>query len=301
MVFRVTQFQNDTQFLFNHTNARDNEARVLERLSTLKKVNRSSDNPEHYNRIANAKTDLNDVEKFTGVIENTLSQFTFVEDAFNGIRDALDDAREITLRGTSHLHDDEERETIADELRDLRLTIINRLNTRHEGQYIFSGTDVDVQPFQDTATGNYSGNTDIMEVRINESDRITTNFIGSEVAFGPGGQGSADDMLDVLADLETAYRANDVTTINAEITRMRPIQERMNQIISEVGTRSARVVAERNHYDAFETDLRAVLAQLEDVDLAEEALNLEAAQTTINAQLRTQGTINRQSLLDFIG
>jgi len=301
MVFRVTKILNDQQFLFNNTRSREEEAKTLERISTLKKVNRASDQPADFRRIQSTKADLAETASYQNIIEGTLTKFHLVEDTMGSIRDDLEEARAIALQGTSNLNGPLERETIADELQQLRLSIINRLNTRHEGEYIFSGTAINTQPFQDPATGNYSGNAETLEINVSPTDTVTVNFPGDELAYGPGGQGSADDVLDLLADLETAFRANDMVTINAELPRLRPVQERINQTISEVGTRSVRLLSEQSHYDEFELNLRAVLSDLEDADLAEEALNLEATQNIIQGQLRSHGSTSRQSLLDFIG
>ena len=301
MVFRVSHGQTDLQFLLRNNATREQEAQSLERLSTLKKVNRGSDNPEHYNRIRDTKTDLAATSTFQDSIAHTLGQFSLVENALGGIRDAIDEARSLIVRGTSHLHDADERTTVADELEQLRLTIFNRLNTRSEGHYLFSGTNVNTEPFQDPVTGLYSGNAGLQTVRLSESDTMVSNFVGSDIAFGAGGQGSADDILDALQDIETAFRNNDLPTINAELPRLEPIFERINLIISEVGTRGQRLVLEQNHYDQFELSLQAVLTELEDVDLAEESVNLKAIQDTLQAQLRSHGTIQRQSLLNFLG
>lgn len=300
MVFRVSNAANDLQFLMHNRRARFEESSVLEHLSTMKKVNRASDNPEHYNRIANTKIDLSETRTFKDSIASALSTFQITEDALGGVRDAIAEARSITLRGTSHLHDPLERETIADQIGQLRLSIMNRLNTRNEGNYIFSGTLTSTEPFQDPVTGNYSGNTTAVDVRVSQTDTVQINFNGEEIAFGPGGQGSADDILDALSDIETAYRTNNLAAVATEMTRLEPALERVNNIISEVGVRAQRLIMEQGHYETFETELLTTLSQLEDADLAEEALNLEQAQNTIQAQLRSQGTVNRQSLLDFL-
>lgn len=301
MVFRVTQFQNDQQFLLEFQRARDNESRVLERLSTLKKVNRASDDPLNYGRIAETRDQIEQNEAFRQNIQATQDRLAQTEIALTSIRDALDRARELTLEGVSITNTAAERQTVAQEISQLRANIFNRLNTQHEGEYIFSGTNTNIEPFQDLATGNYSGNTDLVEVRISESENLTTNFIGSEVAYGPGGQGGNDDILDVLSDLATSFAANNVALANLVVPRLAETSDRINTIISEVGTRGVRLIAQDDTYSKTEVALRSVLADLEDADLAEEALNLEQQRTLIDSQLRSQGSINRQSLLDFIG
>jgi len=301
MTFRVTNYQNDLQFLLENRTARERESQVLERLSTLKKVNRASDDPDNYGRIRDAKDALAETIALRENLESTLQRFTAVEDALGGIRDSLAEARELVIGGVSITNTDSERETIADQLAEIRGAILNRLNTRYEGDYLFSGTATTTQPFQDPVTGNYSGNGNLVTVRLSPSDRMVTNWPGEDIAFGPGGQGSADDVLDALADLETEFRANNLAGVNAEIPRLEPAFDRINRFIGEVGARSGRLLAEQAYYENFELSMNATLAELEDADLAEEAVNLDTVQNQIQAQLRTQSTIDRQSLLDFLG
>lgn len=301
MTVRIAEFANFRQFLIDHRHSNEQQANVLERLSTMKKVNRASDDPGHFRQIKDTHAELRETHSFQDNIQNMMDRFRITEDIFNDIRSSMDEVRELAIQGTSFLYGDLERETVADELEQLRLNIINRLNTQLEGDYIFSGTLSDTEPFQDPATGVYSGNLETTDVRISKTDTIRANFTGEEIAFGATGQGGAEDILDIIADLITAFRNNDVAAVNTEIPRLRPAGERINRLTSEVGNRSLRLVSEQNHYDAFEENLRSILAELEDADLAEETVNLEMVNNTITAQLRSQGTINRQSLLDFLG
>ena len=301
MTVRIPEFANYRQFLLEHQHSNEQQSSVLERLSTMKKVNRGSDDPAHYRQIKDTKAELMETNSFQDNIQSLMDRFRITEDIFGDIRTAMDEARELAIQGTSFLYGDLERETIADELEQLRLNIINRLNTQLEGEYIFSGTLNDTEPFADATTGVYTGNLEVVDVRISKTDTIRTNFTGEEIAFGTTGQGGSEDILDIMDDLIIAFRNNDLTAVNAEIPRLRPAGERINRLISEVGNRSLRLVNEQNHYDVFEENLRGVLAELEDADLAEETVNLEKVNNTITAQLRSQGTIGRQTLLDFLG
>ena len=300
MTLRVASFQNLEQFLRYNEDSKAEQASVLERLSTLKKVNRASDEPDHFRRIKDAHTNLSEQAAFKDNIESLQSRFRIMEDALGSIRDGIDRVRELTIQGSSFIYDDEERETIADEIEQIRLSIINQLNTTHEGEYLFSGTLSTTQPFQDPVTGAYSGNLETIEVRISRTDTVTANMTGEEIAFGTTGQGGAEDILDVMDDLVVAFRANNDAAISAEIPRLRPATERIGRLVSEVGTRSLRIVSEQTRYDEFEQSLRATLSALEDADLAEEAVSLEKVNATIDSQLRSAGSIDRRSLFDFL-
>ena len=299
MVFRLGEFANDRQFLLYNQRSNFEQSQILEHISTLKKVNRGSDDPVNFSRIENTRDQLEQNAAFERNIEALLQKNGVIESSLNSILESFDAARELAVQGTSHLHDDLERETIADQIQQYRESIINRLNTRHEDEYLFSGTLTTTQPFD--AAGVYSGNTTVVNARINDTDTIQTNFIGSDLAYGPTGPGDPTDIIEILTNLETAFRANDEVAINAELPRMRDVTERLNEAIAEVGTRNVRLIAENDRYAVFEESLTTVLAQLEDADLAEEIVDLEQVQNTLQAQLRSQGTINQQSLLNFLG
>ena len=299
MVFRLGEFANDRQFLLYNQRSNFEQSQILEHISTLKKVNRGSDDPVNFSRIENTRDQLEQNAAFEKNIETLLQKNGVIESSLNSILESFEAARELAVQGTSHLHDDLERETIADQIQQHRESIINRLNTRHEDEYLFSGTLTTTQPFD--AAGVYSGNTTIVNARINDTDTIQTNFIGSDLAYGPTGPGDPTDIIEILTNLETAFRANDEVAINAELPRMRDATERLNEAIAEVGTRNVRLTAENDRYAVFEENLTTVLAQLEAADLAEEIVDLEQVQNTLQAQLRSQGTINQQSLLNFLG
>jgi len=301
MVFRVTQSQIDGKFLMQQGIALADESQILEKLSTFKKVNRASDNPGDANLINQAKNDIGEATGFRKAIEATLSRFQAVETAFTEIRDVLDDARELVVEGSLSVNNPE-RQTIADQLGHYRAEIIDRLNVKHEGQFLFDGTvQVATPPFDDPVTGAYTGNNSLYSLRLNAQENVVVNWPGSTVAFGPGGFGSSDDVLFLLQTLEDAFRADDLATIDATLPLLAPADERINGLIGEVGALSGRLISEQDHYENFELGLREVLQDLESADLAEEAVYLKQARNKVDAQLRAQGSVNRQSLLDFLG
>lgn len=299
MTLRLGEFDNLRSFLVHNERESFNQAQILERLSTLKRVNRASDAPIDFRAISDAKQQMSQTAGYQKNIETSLAKYNVMETQLNGIVSSFSEARETALAATSVLNSDLERETMADEISQLRLNIIGHLNARHEGRYLFSGTLTGTEPFD--ATGTYSGDSNTVRVNISESDTIVNNIPGDEIAFGAGGAGSATDIMEILNNLETALRNDDDAAINAEVVRMRDAEVRLNEVVGEVGTRSARLILEQNHYSDFELELQSVLSELEDADLAEEVANLERSNTVIESQFRSQSTISQQSLLDFLG
>lgn len=299
MGLRIGEFDNLRSFLVHNERESYNQAQILERLSTLKRVNRASDDPTDFRAIRDAKDQLSQTAGFQKNIETSLAKYNVMETQLNAVVSSFSDARELALASTSVLNSDLERETMADEIAQLRLNIVGRLNARHEGSYLFSGSLTRTEPFD--AVGVYSGDINTMRVRVSESDTIINNIPGDEIAFGAGGVGGPTDIMEILNNLETALRNDDDAAISTELVRMRDAEARLNEVVGEVGTRSARLILEQNHYSDFELELQSVLSELEDADLAEEVSNLERANTVIESQFRSQSTISQQSLLDFLG
>lgn len=298
MTFRVGEFSTLRIFQLNNETSQYDQSRILERISTQKRINRASDHPEDFQRVRDTHASLDKADAYKSVIQKTQSSYDLVETSLDSIRESIDRVRELTVSGTSVINDADARTTVADQIQQMRENIIARLNTRDEGQYIFSGTETATAPFD--TTGVYFGNSTINQIRINDTDRMPIGFTGDQIAFGAGGQGSATDVLDALQQLETAFRNNDLTTINTELPRLAPIQDRINGMIASVGTRTQRLDMEKGNFDSLDEGLQAILASLEDVDLADEVTKLDKNRTAMDSQLRAQSQLNRQSLLNYL-
>lgn len=299
MSVRVSEFSNLRQFLYHHTNTRVEESEILERFATGKRVNRPSDDPLAYRRIKDVNAERAQNETFQESIETVLNEYAAVEGVLNSVGNGLTRVYELAVQGASETYGDLSREAIAEELDEIRETLVSLLNTSFEGRFLFSGTARTTQPFD--TTGTYFGNSDTVDIPVSRTDSVVANFPGDALVFGAGGAGSADDMLDMIADLSAAMRADNTAAIDAEMQRIDPILERVNDTLGILGARMARMISDVSNYQDFEITLREVLAEIQDADMAEEISNLEANQTALEAQLRSKGTTSRRSLMDYLG
>ena len=89
MTIRLGEFANLRTFQLYNERESFNQARILERLATLKQVNRASDNPEDYRAIADAKNQMSETEGFQNTIQTMLSKYSAVETHMNSIVNQL--------------------------------------------------------------------------------------------------------------------------------------------------------------------------------------------------------------------
>jgi len=299
MALRITPNLSDRQFLRHHQASRNLETRILERLSSMKRINRPSDDPAGNAQALLNHQQLSENQGYKVAISDLMGQFSMVENALNHLVDLVHAAHEAAIQGASETTSASGRAAIAGELDQMREEMLAQLNTKHMGRWLFSGTASDVQAFD--STGLYQGNTDQRYVEINPSESVAALTIGSDLAYGTGGAGSSGDMLDLLSDLSTALNANNTAAIDGELGRFQAIRDRLNQELGSLGARSATLLREEERYGSYDLALAEILSQVEDADLAEEITDLQLNKTAIEAQLRGQSQMTRLNLFDFLG
>ncbi|MCB1052593.1 MAG: flagellar hook-associated protein FlgL [Acidobacteria bacterium] len=299
MALRITPTQSDRQFLRYHTEAQDTENQLIERLSSLKRVNRPSDDPTASAQIIQTHKQLSENKAYQSAIQQLMGNFSVVENGLNQMYELMVSAQEKAVQGASETYSATARVALADEIDQIREEMLAQLNVQYQGRYVFSGTATDTQPFD--ATGTYFGDTNQKFVEINTSQTVPEKFFGSDIAFGTGGMGSPEDMLDMLSDLSIALRADNTVAIDAELQRFDPILNRLNTAIGTLGARTATLLREEDRYTNFDVTLQEILSEIEDADLAEEITNLELNKVTLESQLRAQNQISRLNLFNFLG
>ncbi|RDU71032.1 flagellar hook-associated protein FlgL [Helicobacter aurati] len=86
------------------------------------------------------------------------------------------------LHGANDLHTPTSREALARDLEATKAHIINIANTSVGGKFIFSGSKVDIQPFD--MDGNYYGNDESLNALVSSKNLVPFNITGEELFYG---------------------------------------------------------------------------------------------------------------------
>ena len=190
-------------------------------------------------------------------------------------------------------------------------TLQSSMNTTLGGRYIFGGARDDVPPVTADAIGDITGGAgaDALQadgrkgyLQIDESTRVETNPLPQDYAvggfealreledfnIGPNGPfegapdtATSDFISGIIQDLEAAYQE----ILNAQASN--------GQILAEVEQTEITQTARRDM-------LEASVGDMSDVDLAEAAVELTAAQTQFEATAQAFNTVQGLSLLNFL-
>lgn len=248
--------------------------------------------------------------------EAYLDQHVFVSEklasqdtALNQIADAAQAARQSIADALATGRVD----TLVEEMQANMRNIVDGLNAKYGGKYLFAGGQVDTKPMTatqlsdltqvGTVISDFFKNDDFLaQNKVDDATTLTTGVLADDVgtaimtnlkafqAFEEGGSGPFTGALTAaqrtflegqLASWDQARR--DVTTITA---RNGLIQQRLDDVKETLNDR--------------QTSLQAMLGGITDVDMSEAITNLQAAQVSVQAAAQAMVSLQQSSLLNLL-
>lgn len=190
-------------------------SKILDQLSSGKKVNTAGDDPVAAVGIDNLNQQNALVDQFVKNIEYATNHLAITESKLGTAETLVSSTREQVLRAVNGTLSDSERQMVADELRGTLEELLAIVNTKDEsGNYMFSGNETGKQPFAFDASGNivYSGDNGVRQSVVASGVTIGTNIPGDS-AFMNAPSGMGDYSANYLAT-----QAGDFKVESAKIT-----------------------------------------------------------------------------------
>ncbi|WP_108649697.1 flagellar hook-associated protein FlgL [Dongshaea marina] len=162
-------------------------------LSEQKEVVHGSDDPVAISAIQRLRQDISVSEKHIQNGELAANSNAIEETSIAQAVNLLQRSRELLVAAGNGTYNTDNREALATELEQVREELIGVANTRDaNGQYIFSGYEVDTQPFQvnEFGTVDYHGDDGVRNYQIGPGVKISGNEAGDyafmNIATGNG-------------------------------------------------------------------------------------------------------------------
>lgn len=287
--------------------------RASEQMTTQKRINRPSDDPEGTKVILGYKESLGRIEQYQRNLDVADRNLQQTETTLNHVKDILQRAKDLALQGRNGTLNQDARNAIAGEIQQLQQQLLQAANTNINGEYLFAGYKTSTQPYTLSSSqpnadpvATYAGDSNTRAVQVSESSTIVIQARGDQVFQG---NGTADevDLFQTMADLEVALRAGNLDdTDNASVGAMLDdLDKGVNQVLNQttsVGAKLNRIEATRIEYQTQRDTLREFTSSIEDADVAQVAMELSRAKTALDATLGSANIVlHMPSLMDFIG
>lgn len=312
MGLRLTGLANFYLFQNSIQNRNNDHYKYSEQLSSNKRVNHPSDDPNAAADIIAYDQNLENLDQYSRNIDVASRSLNATDDALNGVKDIVMKAQELNQRAKGLLSADS-RVELANEVQQLQQHLLQLANTQINGDYIFSGYKTNVVPYalsnsQPNANPveTFSGNNQQMVVEIGQGVTLPTQVNG-QATFQGDGSSATVDIFQTLANLEVALRTNnnndsDPAGIAAQEANLDLARKQVLAQITTVGAYTNRIDMTKKHLEQQQISFKSYISSLEDADLTDVIYEYQRSATALQATIKSAGgTLNLPSILEFIG
>jgi len=279
--------------------------------ATGKRVNRPSDDPTAISPILSARTQIKASDRYIETIETGLDRVDGMDSYLDSIENSLVRIKEISIASVNGALSDKDMLTYADEVHQLRESLLADANAQIDGKYLFAGFAEKTQPFTfNTATPAvppvlYNGDNGTLEFEIAPNELIDVNISGNGLMMGDfDNDGTTDpgavDIFSLVTDLEQELRANNPAGIGALMDPLEAAADQVRGQRSLKGNIGHRLENARDHMEQIKIDMEEFRSRFEDADLIETITDLEQQRQSYQAALSVTGKVSELSILDYI-
>jgi flagellar hook-associated protein 3 FlgL len=191
----------------------------------------------------------------------------------------------------------------ADEIDQLAAAIKQEANTQYNGQYIFSGTATNTQPYASSTGDVFQGNTAAVTRQIGPGSSLQVNVDLSGV-LGSGSSAADGKLLDTLrsisADMRSGNSSGVVDLSSNQLTNLQNSLNSLEQVQANVGAAQNRLTLAGDRIQGLQNSDTAALSNDEDVNMAQAVTTFSSEQAAFTAALKAGANIVQSSLMDFL-
>lgn len=312
---RITNSTLSTNYLRNLTKNLEQMQKYQNQLASGKTVSRPSDDPLLVSKIMDLNNSILQNEQYNKNITDTIGWVRTQDGALNNVSAVLNRIRDLMIYGANGSLSETDRLAIRDEVEMKLQELADILNANFDGRYIFAGQKTLTQPFSiegemltynknaaDSATDGSQENI-IREI----SKGVEVNLITAGNVLITTTGASEDDNNDLGKLLNNIFNAvggedaDEIKKIAGDyLADLDKHIDNILQVRSKIGSIDNRLEAAEDRNKSENLNLTQLLAEREDIDIAEKYMEYSVMKTIYLASLQVGAQILQPSLLDYI-
>ncbi|MDP2859056.1 MAG: hypothetical protein Q8P50_13920 [Bacillota bacterium] len=270
-------------------------------LSSLKQLNRPSDDPAGCLDALRLKRCILDTARYKENIDDAQRWLDMTEDVTSSLTAVSRSAMDLATRAASQTLPVESRQALALQVDQLIRQSIDTANHSTGTRPLLSGYETRSLPVQATKTGSeitgvtFSGDDGKIVRQVGPNATMEVNSLVAET-LGPAGSSLVEDMI----CLRDAIKSADSAAISGAAQRVNEHHTRLVAIMGEIGAKGNRLELMRERYSQEEITLSGLLSRIEDTDIAECTVRVQAAAHSYATVLAVGARIVTPTLVDFL-
>ena len=286
--------------------------------------------------VLTTRTELRHSERYLETMNVTQDKMDAADGYLASIENALQRAKELGISAVNSSRDDDNLNTIADEIAGIRSQLLDTANASIGGKYIFSGYQENTPPF--TANPNYdpaaydaadsttwpyqyNGDNKPTQMEIGPNEYVETSITGNELflgvsnsnwtSAGTAASGQPEeghvDVFSVLTRLEEALRAGNLSDENGpgggvqqQTGNLEIAADQERRLRSHMGVQASHVESSMFRQEDIRDDLKQLLSRYEDTDPFENFSAILQQESSLQAALSITARVSEISILDYL-
>jgi flagellar hook-associated protein 3 FlgL len=300
---RITTQMTTASVLSSINNVQDQLATTQQQLSTGLSINQPSDNPYGASLAIQLKNQMAGLSNYNSSITDGTAWASAADTSLQNVMSMLQRAQELTIQSSNGVESSTDLSASADEIDQLADAIKQEGNTQYNGQYIFSGTASNTQPYSSSTGDVYQGNTSAVTRQIGPGSTLQVNVDISSV-LGSGTSANDGKLLDTLrtiaSDMRSGTSAGVADLSSTQITNLQNSLNSLTQVQANVGATQNRLTLATDRIQGLQNTDTASLSSDEDVNMATAMTTFSNQQAAFTAALKAGANIVQSSLMDFL-
>ena len=302
--------------------------------ATGKKVTTASDDPTAVQPMLFTRSQMTETDQYISNVTDGLDRMDVMDGYLDTTQNYLTRVKEIGIAGANATLNKTDRLSYADELSQIRGAITDQLNAQFNGRHLFSGYKEGTAPVGTTegasvdspngtavagmttyaVSGEISqdeiklqtGPGQTIQVNLNVEELIKTQVpvrdADGTIQTDADGDPIMEEvnLLDTLASMEAALRANEPQGVSAMLDDLEVGAEQVRLKRSSMGNSANRLETALNSLEQSKLDLKETLSGYEDADLVETLAKMTQQESALQAALTVTGRVSKLSILDYI-
>jgi len=291
---RITENILTEKYLYNQSIIKEKLLKTQIQLSTNNKLQKLTDNLSDSLEVIRLDTQVRRSELYLKNIDNSLD---FIEASTRALDNVTVEVQRIisNIVNVSNPINDKNITTVGLSIKSSLEAIVNSLNEKHNGMYLFGGTDftdspwsVDINGKAQTTTVDFSGE---MKVQLTDNVKETINIPGNKI--------QDTNLLQTINDIIDSFDAGNVPD-QALLDRLMNSYNEIISVQSLAGEKFRRMddisVMMKNNLD----NRTVMLAKKVEVDPAELAVELQYQDYLLQLSYKMASAILPKSILDYL-
>ena len=300
---RVTNHMLSAKVLQNLTKSLQEFQRINNQMSSGNAVSKPSDDPVATGRILSLKSSLTAQERYYGNMNDAESFLTTTDDALDNFSESLLRVRTLMLEGGSGSVSSSDRKAIASEIDQVIDQMVEIGNSMCGSQHIFGGHSTLDKPF--TRQGDeitYKGDSGEISYEIGRGVLLAVNIDGNQlsqiVEEGLGNTELFNTLIEIKNSLNEDKNIEDLT--GEKLSQLDELSDNVLSLRAVVGAKENRIEMSKARNEADRLEITKVLSHMEDIDIAQAAMEYSEKAYVYQAALATASQMLTISLVDYI-